>query len=69
MLDVKSNPFPKKPPTLVRARLYNYYFSTDTDPVSDWWTRKEKGEYLPLFSVDQESLVNINIWGGQYSKY
>jgi hypothetical protein len=27
------------------------------DNQTDWWTREEKGEYLPLFSADQESLV------------
>ena len=35
-----------------------YHFTEKTDNQTDWWTRQEKGEYLPLFSVDQESLVN-----------
>jgi hypothetical protein len=35
-----------------------YHFTEMTaDNQTDWWTREEKGEYLPLFSADQESLV------------
>lgn len=59
MLDLKHNPFPRKPPTLVRAKLYHYHFTENTENQLDWWTREEKGEYLPLFSVDQESLVKF----------
>lgn len=59
LLDTRRNPFGKKPPTLVRAKLYHYHFAPSSSEVSDWWTREEKGEYLPLFSVDQESLVKL----------
>ena len=46
---VAYNPFPKEPPKFVRARLFRYRFTAFGDNA--WWTREEKGEYLPAVSL------------------
>jgi hypothetical protein len=38
------NPFPQKPPTWIRARLFEYHFAP-SGPA--WWVRKEKGLFCP----------------------
>ena len=47
------NPFPEKPPEYVRARLYEYHFTTPVErrKTGDWWRRELKGEYLPAISL------------------
>jgi hypothetical protein len=43
------NPFPDSPPTFVRARLYEYRFTTwrELRDTRMWWHRTVIGEYLP----------------------
>lgn len=43
-----SNPFPDRPPTYIRARLYRYRFSTPAErrETGAWWVRTAAGEYL-----------------------
>jgi hypothetical protein len=43
------NPFPKGPPTYVRARSYLYTFTHFGDRA--WWVREENGVYLPAVSL------------------
>lgn len=57
LLDQSQNPFPNAAPKLIRAKLFHYRFAENVDNQTDWWTREEKKEYLPLFSVDHEPLV------------
>ena len=50
---LEKNPFPGKPPRLIRAELYDYTF---TDPATRrttaaWWHREPIGEYLPPVSL------------------
>jgi predicted DCC family thiol-disulfide oxidoreductase YuxK len=50
---LQKNPFPDRPPRLIRAELYDYTF---TDPVTRrttgaWWHRELIGEYLPPISL------------------
>ena len=47
------NPFPSGPPRYVRARLYEYRFTTaaERDATGNWWARELKGEYLPAVSL------------------
>jgi hypothetical protein len=42
---LKGNPFPARPPRLLRARLYQYHFTGRG--ASAWWWREELGRYCP----------------------
>ena len=48
------NPFPHDPPRYVRARLYQYRFTTSAESraTGNWWKRDEAGEYLPAISLE-----------------
>ena len=47
------NPFPSSPPRFVRARLYDYQFTTlaERRATGNWWRREPQGEYFPLVSL------------------
>jgi hypothetical protein len=42
---LKGNPFPARPPRLLRARLYQYHFTSRG--AKEWWRREEMGLYCP----------------------
>jgi hypothetical protein len=46
---LRTNPFPDRPPRYVRARLYDYHFTTRAERAASgaWWRREPIGEYLP----------------------
>jgi hypothetical protein len=46
---LRHNPFPDRPPALVRARLYRYRFTTwqERRAGAGWWARTLVREYLP----------------------
>lgn len=48
------NPFPDAPPRYVRARLFDYRFTTSEEhrATGAWWKREEQGEYLPAISLE-----------------
>ena len=48
------NPFPTAPPKYIRARLYDYKFTTHEERrlTGNWWKCELKGEYLPPISLD-----------------
>ena len=48
-----TNPFPDRPPRLVRAVLYDYRFTNFAERRSTgaWWKREETGLYLPPLSL------------------
>jgi hypothetical protein len=50
---LEKNPFPDKPPRYIRARLYQYHFTSPEEKKSGagWWKRELKGEYLPQISL------------------
>lgn len=50
---LKTNPFPESPPEFIRARLFNYEFTTpeEREKTGDWWKRVAAGEYLPAVNV------------------
>jgi len=50
---VRMNPFPHRPPTVVRARLYRYRFSTwrERRASGAWWVRELDGEYFPALRL------------------
>ena len=47
------NPFPEKAPQYIRARIYEYRFTTQAERrvSGTWWKREENGEYLPPVSL------------------
>lgn len=51
---LESDPFPNAPPKYVRARLYDYKFTTreERGRTGNWWKRELKGEYLPAISLE-----------------
>jgi predicted DCC family thiol-disulfide oxidoreductase YuxK len=50
---LKTNPFPDSPPHYIRAKLYEYHFTTleERQKTGAWWTREEKGMYCPAVSL------------------
>jgi hypothetical protein len=48
-----SNPFSSHPPKYVRARLYEYRFSSvgEKTTTGAWWVREDKGLYGPAVSL------------------
>jgi predicted DCC family thiol-disulfide oxidoreductase YuxK len=51
---LERNPFPEAPPRYIRARLYEYRFTTweEHRATGAWWKREESGEYLPAISLE-----------------
>lgn len=47
------DPFEGEPPTLIRARLYRYRFTSfeERKRTGHWWKREEAGMYFPAFSL------------------
>jgi hypothetical protein len=50
---LRSNPFPDRPPRYIRARFYEYHFTTREERrrTGAWWTRTLKGSYFPAVSL------------------
>ena len=50
---IEKNPFPERPPRFIRARTYDYHFTTPDERGKDgvWWRRDYKGEYCPPLSL------------------
>jgi len=48
------NPFPDAPPQYIRARLFEYRFTTAEEHRASgaWWKREERGEYLPAITLE-----------------
>jgi hypothetical protein len=46
------NPFPDKPPMMIRAVIYEYRYTTPAErrETGAWWHRKRVGVYLPAYS-------------------
>jgi Lipase maturation factor len=53
----RPDPFPERPPAVVRARLYRYRYTTPAERRSTgaWWTRELLGEYLPPLRLERVS--------------
>ncbi len=52
---IRRNPFPNAPPRYVRARLYEYRYTTWHELIHDhaWWRRTLVGEYLPAIALNE----------------
>ena len=48
------NPFPNTAPRYVRAKLFEYRFTTweEHRATGAWWKREERGDYLPAISLE-----------------
>jgi predicted DCC family thiol-disulfide oxidoreductase YuxK len=44
---LETNPFPNKPPTYVRAELYEYSYAGKDQAAGQWWNRRLAGLYFP----------------------
>jgi hypothetical protein len=55
------NPFPDQPPRFVRARLYEYRFTTPDErrATGAWWVRDLRGEYFPEVSLDHPAFRRL----------
>jgi lipase maturation factor 1 len=53
---LRTNPFPDSPPRYVRAKLYEYRFTTleEKQKTGAWWTREEKGMYCPVVTLREQ---------------
>jgi Lipase maturation factor len=51
---LRRNPFPDKPPKFIRARWYEYRFTTRKEhkETRAWWSRELVDEYLPILTLD-----------------
>lgn len=47
------NPFPDTPPRFLRAKLFEYRFTTSEQhrATGAWWKREERGEYMPAVTL------------------
>jgi len=52
---LRNNPFPGRPPKYVRARLFEYRFTTPQERAAtkDWWYRTPRGSYFPPVSLKE----------------
>jgi hypothetical protein len=52
---LETNPFPGRPPRLIRAELYDYHFTdfAERRATGAWWKRELIGEYLPPVSLHE----------------
>jgi len=55
----KANPFPDKPPTMIRMPVYELRFE-DLDThrrTGRFWTKRFAGDYLPMVYVNDEDRI------------
>jgi len=50
---LRTNPFPDRPPTYIRAQYYEYHFTTPEErrKTGHWWRRTLIGSYYPAVSL------------------
>ena len=55
------NPFPDKPPQMVRAVLWQYWFSTMQEKRTQgiWWRRQLLGTYAPTLEIGADGKVGV----------
>ncbi len=58
---LRVNPFPQRPPTYVRALLYEYRFTTPAERAATgaWWVRTPASSYFPAVSLDNPSFRDV----------
>jgi hypothetical protein len=60
----KANPFPTEPPRIVRAVIWQYWFSTPTQKREQgiWWTRQLLGLYAPTLERQANGKLTVLEW-------
>jgi lipase maturation factor 1 len=60
----KSNPFPDAPPRIVRAVIWQYWFSTPKEKREQgiWWTRQLLGAYAPTLERQANGKLTVLEW-------
>lgn len=58
---LRDNPFKRKPPKYIRARLFHYEFTSreERKETENWWKRSFEGIYLPPQSLDDLEGIRI----------
>jgi hypothetical protein len=61
---LRRNPFPDKPPALIRARLFRYRYSTwrELRETGRWWVRTLVDEYIPPFGLRDVGRASGSGW-------
>lgn len=51
----RHNPFPDRPPDMIRILIYEYRFTTPEEraKTGDWWVREEKGQLLEPLTLER----------------
>lgn len=67
---LRRNPFEHGPPQYVRARLYEYHFTTPQEHQSNkaWWKRSLQREYFPAISLQNAAFRRVLIQEGWLSQ-
>jgi hypothetical protein len=58
---LRGNPFPDRPPRYVRARLWEYHFTSPQERAQSgaWWKRQPVGGWFPEVSLDNPAFRRI----------
>jgi hypothetical protein len=58
------NPFPQKPPTRIRAVLWQYWFTSTAEKRATgmWWRRKFLGLYAPTLQAESDGRIQVTDW-------
>jgi hypothetical protein len=58
------NPFPQKPPTRIRAVLWQYWFTSIAEKRATgmWWRRKFLGLYAPTLEAEPDGRIQVTDW-------
>jgi hypothetical protein len=61
LLSQRRKPFPDRPPTHIRAQLYQYHFAEwqDGRKSGAWWVRTRVGQYLPPLSLEDPEFRDL----------
>jgi hypothetical protein len=63
---LRHNPFPDAPPALMRARLYQYRFTSRAErrETGAWWARTPVAMWLPPLALDSTGALTTAPTGG-----
>jgi hypothetical protein len=62
---LRHNPFPDRPPAVVRARLFHYRFTSRAErrETGAWWTRTAVALWLPPLALDTSGVLTTSATG------
>src|SRR5882762_5425305 len=64
LLLFSANPFPHAPPRQVRAFIWQYWFTTPAEKLSQgiWWRRQQLGLYAPTLERESDGRIVVLQW-------